>query len=401
MINKNINKNLVLLTSIFIFTVLYFIVIVPTIPNLAHPLSAIFILVITLISIFAYEYKKIKISKINKKIIYEFVIGIFIYFTFIYLLGLFTGYLRNSYSLKILNILKNIWAPLLSIISLEFFRYIYITNNREYKYAKILGVITIILFDICLCFYTFDLNLENLFIFLTVIIIPVIFKNIVLTYFTDKVGYIPCLIYVITLGLYIYLVPSIPDLGNYLTSIINICFPTLLYLYGSRIITYYVKEQEALKDSENKKPNKKLNIIRVFLLDIPLIVIITIFVGLISGYFSYHLIGVDTSAIGPKIERGDAIIIYKGLKYDEYEVGDIIAYKTKKKIIIDKIALKDINEDDQVSLYVKKGKNNGKYTYRLITKNDLIGIYNNFKIKKIAYPTIWFKDIVKGNINGK
>ena len=399
--NRNINKNLLVLTTTFIYTFIYFLLIVPKIPNLAHIISAIFILIITLISVFAYNYKKIKITEINKKIIYEFVIGIFIYFTFIYFLGLFTGYLRNSYSLKFINIIKNIWAPLISIIALEIFRYVYITNNREYKYAKLIGIFTIIFFDISLCFYTFDINLENLFVFLTVIIIPVIFRNIVLTYFTDKVGYIPCLIYVVTLGLYIYLVPSIPDLGNYLTSIINICFPTLLYIYGSRIITYYKQEKEYEKDSNNKKPNKKLNIIRVFALDIPLIIVITIFVGLISGYFSYHLIGVDTSAIGPKIERGDAIIIYKGLRYSEYEVGDIIAYKSKKKIIIDKIALKEVNEDDQVSLFVKKTKTNGKYTYKYISKKDLIGIYNNFKVKKIAYPTIWFKDVVKGDINGK
>ena len=401
MINKNTVKNLLVLTATFIYTFIYFILIVPKLPNLAHILSAFFILIITIISIFIYDYKKIKITKITKKIIYEFVIGIFIYFTFIYLLGLFTGFLRNSYSLRFVSILKNIWAPLISVTALEVFRYIYITNNREYNYAKLLGILTIIFFDISLCFYTFDVTAENMFIFLTVVIIPVIFKNIVLTYFTDKVGYLPCLIYVITLGLYIYLVPSVPDLGNYLTSIINICFPTLLYIYGSRMITYYVKEKEYEKNPENKKPNKKLNTLRVFLLDIPLIIIITIFVGLISGIFSYHLIGVDTSAIGPKIEKGDAIIIYKGLKYDDYEKGDIIAYKSKNKIIIDRIALKEVNEDDVVSLYVKKTKTNNKYTYKYISKKDLIGIYNNFKVKKIAYPTIWFKDLVKGNINGK
>ena len=400
MINKNVIKNLLILTCIFIYTILYFLIIVPKIPNLAHIISASFILVITIISGFIYDFKLSKITKINKKIIYEFVIGIFIYFTFIYLLGLFTGFLRNSYSLNPVNIFKNIWAPFIAITSLEIFRYIYVHNNKEYKSSIVYGLLTIILFDISLCFYTFDVNLANLFIFLTVVIIPIIFKNIVLTYFTDKVGYIPCLIYVITLGLYIYLVPSLPDLGNYLTSIINICFPTLLYLYGSRIITYYVKEKEYEKDPSNKKPNKKLNVLRVLLLDVPLIIVFTIFIGLISGYFSYHLIGVDTSAIGPKIKRGDAIIIYKGLKYNQYEEGDIIAYKSKDKIIIDKISLKTIDEDDVVNLYVNKEKVNGKYKYKLVTKDNLIGIYNNFKVRKIAYPTIWFKDFIKGDING-
>ena len=112
------------------------------------------------------------------------------------------------------------------------------------------------------------------------------------------------------------------------------------------------------------------------------------------------LIGIDTSNISKKIDKGDLVLIYKNLDYNDYSKGDIIVYKNNKKIIIDIISKIEENDYGNKKIYVTKEINEGKENkYYYVDKESIIGIYNNFKIKKIAYPTIWFKELIGGNIN--
>nr|MCR4581646.1 hypothetical protein [Bacilli bacterium] len=224
---------------------------------------------------------------------------------------------------------------------------------------------------------------------------------------TIKGGYQSCLVYVIPLGIFKYLVPVLPALGDYLNCIINITLPALIYVYASRLVTddLLKKEVRRLIDSNdpklnelvlNKKFKRKVNLFKIFAIDIPLMIIFGIFVTLISGIYMYHLIGVDTSAITPTISRGDAIMIYKGTDNKEYKVNDIVVYKSGDKLIVDRIAKVSANENGNNSLYVKSAIEDDEIKYSEIT-NEIIGKYNNFRVPKVAYPTIWFKDKVRGN----
>ncbi len=392
MSEKKKKYNFIILLSIFIYVLLYFTLIIKYIPNYSSFINCFFIFGITYISYLIYGFQKYSLNKIRKKILCEVFIAIFIYFTIYYILGLFTGYLANSYSLNILSIIKNSILPLISIGSLEIFRYIFISSNRDLKKYIPLITIAVILLDVVLNFYFFDFTLARLFIFISVTILPIIFKNIVLSYLSYQVGYEPCLVYVIPLCIYQYCVPVVPNLGNYLTCIINISLPSMIFIYAARMIAEYL-------DEENKKG---LNILKVFLLDIPLVFFFTILVGLISGHFVYHLIGVDASSMQPRIKRGDAVMLNKSYAYDDYEKGDIIAYISGDKIIIDTISKKDTDPNGYVRLYITTEINEDKEdTYHLLTQEEIIGKYNNFKISKIAYPTIWFKEFIRGDINEK
>ena len=126
-----------------------------------------------------------------------------------------------------------------------------------------------------------------MFIFITVTVLPLIFKNSLLSYIDYKVGYFPCILYTVTLCLFKYLVPYKPILGNYLSSVVNIAFPALTYIYLSRMIS-----------NELYDKNKAIkNILKVTFIDIPLLLLFTIGIGLISVFFKYHLIGVEKSYI--------------------------------------------------------------------------------------------------------
>lgn len=382
--------NFIILLSIFIYGLLYFTLIIKYIPDCANIINCTFIIGLAYISYVIYGFQKYSLNKIRKKIICEVFIAIVLYFTIYYMLGLFTGYLANSYSLNILSIIKNSILPLLSITALEIFRYIFISSNRDLKKYIPIVTIAIIIFDIILNFYFFDLTLAKLFVFISVTILPIIFKNIVLSYLSYQVGYEPCLVYVIPLCIYQYCVPVVPNLGNYLTCIINISLPSMIFIYAARMIAQYL-------DEEN---NNGLNIIKVFLLDIPLLLFFTILIGLISGHFVYHLIGVDASSMQPRINRGDAVMLNKSYAYEDYEQGDVIAYISDNKIIIGEISKKDTDLNGYVRLYITTEINEDKEdTYHLLTQEEIIGKYNNFKISKIAYPTIWFKEFIRGDIN--
>lgn len=382
--------NFIILATIFIYGLLYFTLIIRFIPSYAAIINCVFIFVITYISYLIYGFQKYSINKIRKKIIYEVFLAIFIYFTVIYLLGLFTGYLASPYSLNIISIIKNSILPLISVISIEIFRYIFISSNRDLKNIVPIVTIAIILLDIILNFYFFEPSLVKIFVFLSVTILPIIFKNIVLSYLSYQVGYEPCLIYVIPLVLFKFIVPVVPNLGNYLTCIIGISLPSMIFIYAARMISHNL-------DEENKN---NLNILKVFFVDIPLLLFFTIFIGLISGHFNYHLIGIDASLMEPRIKRGDAVMIYKNLSYENYEEGDVVAYSSGDKIIMSKISKKDTDLNGYTKLYITIEVNEGKEdTYYELTENELIGKYNNFKVSKIAYPTIWFKEFIRGDVN--
>ena len=382
-------NNIIIIGLILVYVLAYALFIFKDFIKYIKIINCVFISLVAVASYFMYGFQQCSINKIRKKIIIEVAVAVLLYFIIIYTLGIFTGYLKNIYSLRFISIIKNGLPPLISVIAIELFRYIFVSSNRDSKKTIVLATIVITLFDMAMNYYKIDHTLVALFIYFTVKALPIIFKNIVLSYLTYQVGYHSCLIYVIPLCIYKYTVPAFPNLGNYLTCVINITLPSLIYIYSARMIS----------DNLNGKENY-LRIIKVILFDIPLILFFTISIGLISGYFRYHLIGVDTSAISPKINRGDAVMIFKDLKYDEYNENDIIAYKQDDKIIINRISKKEEDENGYIKLYITTEINEGEDdTYQVLSEEQIIGRYNNFKIAKIAFPTIWFKEHIKGDVN--
>jgi len=375
-------NNIITLTSLVAYVLIYFLVIFRFIPNYAEIINGVFIVLLAIISYFMYGYQSCKLNEIRKKVLLEVLIASGIYFLLIYVLGIFTGYLKNGYSLEILSIIKNVLVPLLSVIALEIFRYIFVSANKDTKEIVSYATMAIILFDIALNFYDIENSLSAIFIFLTVRIIPIIFKNVVLTYLTYQVGYHSCLMYVIPLCIYRFILPSIPNLGNYLYSVVDIVLPTLVYIYASRMITNNLSEKKS-----------KWQFIKIFVIDLPVIILSSIVIILISGIIDYKLIGINTTKL-EKVDRGDLVLVHK-IKYEDYNKGDLIVYRKDDKIIIDEVAKKENNK-----IYIIKEYNTDEEdTYEVLQDGIILGKYNNFRISKIAYPTIWFTEAIDGDLH--
>ena len=408
--SKNGLKNFGYLIIICLYAVLYLLYLAPKIPNYCSLINMGFIILLTITGFFLYKFEKNDMTKVKRKIIIEVFVGMIVYFAMIYSLGLVTGYVKNIYTTRFLGILSNILIPLVSAVGIELFRYMYMRSNKMSKFSIFLGTLFLSIIDCLLLYYIVDATKYGYFIFGTTVILPVIFKNILLSYLTIKEGWEACLIYSVPMTIYGFIVPVIPNLGDYLISIINVTFPSMLIIYASRLITDDLIDQEIkrlsssveLSDKEEveyRKRSKKFNIFKIFLIDIPLIELIAVVVILVSGLFVYHAIGVDTSAVAEVAQRGDAVIIFKGYKQSDYNVNDIVIYKANNKYIIDRISRKQDEGNDKASLYVKKEIDQDRnIEYRNISE-EIVGVYTGFKLPKIAYPTIWIRDYLSGGSN--
>ena len=408
--SKNGLKNFGYLIIICLYAVLYLFYLAPKIPNYCSLINMGFIILLTITGFFLYKFEKNDMTKVKRKIIIEVFVGMIVYFAMIYSLGLVTGYVKNIYTTRFLGIISNILIPLASAVGIELFRYMYMRSNKMSKFSIFLGTLFLSIIDCLLLYYIVDATKYGYFIFGTTVILPVIFKNILLSYLTIKEGWEACLIYSVPMTIYGFIVPVIPNLGDYLISIINVTFPSMLIIYASRLITDDLIDQEIkrlsssveLSDKEEveyRKRSKKFNIFKIFLIDIPLIELIAVVVILVSGLFVYHAIGVDTSAVAEVAQRGDAVIIFKGYKQSDYNVNDIVIYKANNKYIIDRISRKQDEGNDKASLYVKKEIDQDRnIEYRNISE-EIVGVYTGFKLPKIAYPTIWIRDYLSGGSN--
>lgn len=177
--------------------------------------------------------------------------------------------------------------------------------------------------------------------------------------------------------------PFTPDLGDYLTSVTGILLPTMVYMYSARFV-----DVTQIETIEEKNANKK----SVRWGDIPVLIFIVILVGLISGKFKYSIIGVGSESMSPTILKGDAVVYEKVKSIDDLKIGDILVFKSESKMIIHRYTEK--KEDKGTVYIITKGDANNSSDNLNLTINEVEGKVK-FKIKYLAYPSLWLKEMVE------
>ncbi|MGN0967300.1 MAG: signal peptidase I [Candidatus Coprovivens sp.] len=376
---KRDKKNIFIFISLLIFIVLYSTIISKYCIQYSKTIITSFILIISFITSKLLGYKKDKTNKLKKSIAKIIIIELIIFFIIIYGIGLFTSFNKLPYTINIINILNNLLLPILIIIFSELLRYIIINANKDKN--KVIIIITILLalleITINLNNYTFN-SLSNVFLFITSCILPISIKNIVMSYLTYHIGYKIPIMYRLISELYLYIIPYHPALENYLKSVVNICLPYLVYLYTSRKIKEYENGTEIILAKSLYKST-----------DLIIYGIIAIIFILVSGVLPIYMMGIGSGSMEPIIYKGDAIVLTKVNKDTELELEDIIAYEDENEIIVHRII--QINDDNT---YVTKGDNN---TTRdpLDVKHSTVKGKVLFRIPYLAYPSIWFSDMLE------
>ena len=371
---KNI-YNLIILTSILIYVLIYRFFVYPNVLKYADAITTSVLLIIASLSIVFYGFK----SKVNLKYNKAFlsIIGIFttLYFALIYGIGFTSSFLKNAYSLKPLSIINNTFFLIIIIILEEIIRFIYIKANKKSKMNIILFTLILALLDIIINI-RFDALTDSyeLFDVVSTIMLPSILKNIMCTYAAYYADYKGPLLYRFLTELYIFIVPIVPDLNDYINSLCLLLLPFLITITMSR-----QTDSKAKLEEDERRSFFKLS-------DIPFAVAAVIIYCLIAGIGPYKLVGIETGSMTPRLNVGDAVIISKNYDVDKLKEGDIIAFKTDEKELIVHRIIK-VNSDNT---FITKGDYNNVADKGYVKKEQIKGKVV-FSIPYIAYPAIMFK----------
>ena len=373
-------KNLVILFLLFVYVVLYKLFIFQKYVDLSEFVNVSFLVTVLTLSIILLGFRKDKKTILGKNILKVVVFYILLAFFVMYGMGFIVGFLKNVYPRSILSIVGNIFVPSLIIILVEFIRYVFISANKDKKIMVVILTIILILFEVFTTINSFSLSdLVAVYNIMAIIILPCIFKNILLSYLAYHVGYRIPIIYRLIMEIYVFIVPIVPNLGDYVNSMVLISLPILIYITASGTVN----------DDQNKSV-PIFNVKRFTVWDIPIAIVLVTLVALVSGFFPHYMIGIGSNSMKPVISKGDAVILQKINIKTKLKKGDIIAYNNGKIIVVHRIN-KVVGTGKKVS-YIMKGDANNGVDPKPISRSEIQGIVR-IKIPYIAWPTVWLSEL--------
>ena len=319
-------------------------------------------------------------NRYTKDIIFEMVIILLVYFILIYLLGVVIDFAKISDYYNWYGLKTYIIPLIITIILKEILRYMMLKKSEGCKLLFITTIVLFIFVDISEAIYYngFKTGYDT-FIFIALSLLPAISSNIVFNYLAVQSGYKPIIFYLLITRLYVYLIPIIPDLNEYLTAIIDFILPIIM---GYKLYNFFQKENDEDIDREYNKKR-----IGVWVLPGILTLIIVYFT---SGYFHYYALAIATGSMEPKISRGDIVIVEKiEDRIAELEVGRVIAYKHNEVVVVHRIN-KIVEEDNERFFYTKGDANNHVDNY-VVKENEIIGTVD-FAVPYAGLPTIWLNE---------
>lgn len=321
----------------------------------------------------------------NKKdVLLNIIICLLIYYFVTYFLGLFTGFIRTSYSLSFINIIKNIFPVILLIVVSELLRYELFTKSKGNIPCFAIGYVVFVLIDVNLSVHMYDVtSYLGLTKMICLVVFPSVTKNILLIYLTQKVGYANAIVYRLLTDLSTYLLPIFPDFGEYINVLLKTVLPVAIMARLNNMFNYY-----ELRKIKSSKYNRRKLIIYTFI-TIALFVIVT----LTSGLFTYQALTIGSGSMSPKIEKGD-IVILKKVKKSELKTinkGDVLVYNHDDKIIVHRV-VEILNANGQTS-FITKGDNNDTKDSWVIKEDEVIGTVK-LKIKYLGMPTVALNELL-------
>ena len=325
------------------------------------------------------SYSKIAAKSITIVLIASLIIG--------FNLGLIIGFTRTFFPPIGNTLLFGFFPTIIIIVAVEFIRKSLLDNAFDKKFLIVF--ITVALTIVCISaeINIFTINsIEDGFIITSTVILPIIADNMLSTYLVKRAGIKPALIYRLSRGLYLYVLPIAPNFSQYLYSVMWVIVPFLCYYLTKRDLPEEIVKRggKIEKTIFSKKHHYAI-------LALPVVAILVTLTILVSGVLRYKMIAIATGSMAPVFERGDAIIYDKE---GELEAGDVLAFKHEGKIIAHRII--KISEHDTRKTYYTKGDANNTTDKYAIEENAVLGKVL-FVIKYIGFPTVLFNETI-GNI---
>lgn len=344
----------------------------------------VFWLIILILTVIFFGFEKDKSLKRVDTMQSIFIISIS-YLIATYIFGFFFGYVRSIYNLSLSSIISNITPVIITILLQELTRYNIVAKTKKAKFDYIIVGIMIMLFIICDIIYSVKSleTVRNIGIFETIglYILPSIAKNLLLTFMVYHVGYKPAIMYRLIFDITAYILPIFPDFGTYLQSVLNIAFPTVMFL----ILNRKFKKGTGVFVRENKTARIVSWVVSITILGL--------LVMLVSGIFKYYALTIGSGSMQPNINIGDVVIVKKLDKNElpSLRKGDVLVFEHEKTIVH---RIVEIYEDNGSYSYQTKGDNNNDIDGFIVYEDQVIGIAK-YKIPIIGRPTVWLSEHFK------
>ena len=370
---------LILTEVIIIFTSLFCLLVLKINYNL-------YLLLLSLSSVgiyFLFKPDKRK-ERFSNEILVIIIISVLLYYSITFLVGLFWGVYYTPYSKTLLGIIRNIITGLFLILSIENIRNVLV---RNYAYHKAIILLTPF---VCTClelpslisFYTGKSTFDLLNILLNAVL-PCFTKNLLLTYINYKANKKLNIIYQILMIIPLYIVPILPNLGEFFYIVINIMLPIVIGLVIYKFVNitdFSIDNSRSLKYSN--LGSKAITACLVFF--------IVMVLYLTSNMFRFTALAIGSNSMKGTINKGDIIIIDKKAK--NINIKDVIAFKEQGVIIVHRVV--DINKRVEGQKYQTKGDANETADAWKLSDQDIVGKVV-LRIRWLGLPTVALSELIK------
>ncbi len=337
-----------------------------------------------LLAVYLGKDSELRIKDKNNKI-QSLVVALIIYIIIYFLLGLIFGFQKTPYSKDILNILLNVWTFGGVVVFQEYIRFNLIKMEPKKKWNLVIVTILFILFTLSLNSIPAQFGtLKDSFIYVASTLLPAIVAGIVMTYLSYIGGVALPIMYRLVVLLPEFIVPILPDLDWFVSSIIGLSLPIIVFVYLNYV---HISKKQRLSRRDKKKYNP--------IVYAPAFALIATAAGFVIGLFKYQPIAIVSGSMSPVINRGDAVVIEKlsDEEKKQLKVDDIIEFNSGTKTVVHRI-VKVTNDNKGDVVYVTKGDANNTEDLGTISTEQIMG-KQIYTIPYIGFPSVWLSDIIE------
>ena len=214
--------------------------------------------------------------------------------------------------------------------------------------------------------------------FLGMILFPALTANLLYNYISKRYGILPNTVYRLIIGLYVYLIPFVPDTPRIFTAFLLLILPLGIRLF---IAALFEKKVRIAKKRESKLR---------FIPSAIAVIAMALFIMLISCQFRFGILVIATESMTGEINKGDAVIYEAYEHCDKIQENDIIVFEEGDRQVVHRVVrIETVNGQRQ---YTTQGDANEGVDPGYRTDGQIVGVVR-MKVLYIGYPSLWLREI--------
>ncbi len=298
-----------------------------------------------------------------------------------YSLGIILNFNRSYASLDPAKIAASALPAALIIVASELLRRQIARSYTRSRAPIVIYIVLMVLMTVLanINAQTFS-STEAIFLAICGVLLPAIATELLCSYLCMRFAMSSALCFKLIASLYVYVIPIVPNLGTYISTVIHLVICFAIYYAGVRLQDVYDKDQ------------RRFRRFSFSVVTVPLFVLSMILVVLVSGLGYHQIIAIGSNSMSPLYARGDAVLLEK-CGADNIEKGDILVFRRNGITVTHRVV--QISDETGERHFYTRGDANEKNDEGYVLDKDVIGRVQLYT-KYIGYPTLWVYGILNG-----